>query len=130
MIKVHSVLLEPHEGDPYGLLADGPCGERAPQALRCWPEYWTPVGSVIASPGCRTYDPGAALVLAWGGKIIRAGCYRVADAIGIAPSAVPGAIQCVLDGDPMLRSISDLATIVLLDADGKEIPSPSLKAAP
>ncbi|NDC89397.1 MAG: hypothetical protein EB075_11455 [Bacteroidetes bacterium] len=34
MSEVHAVLLVPEQGDPHGLLADGPCGARPPMAIR------------------------------------------------------------------------------------------------
>jgi hypothetical protein len=83
-------------------------------------------GHVCWKPANRQWGAGYitvfdALVLAWDGKPVREGCYRAADALEIAPSAVPGAIECALDGDQMIRSISELGTLVLLDAEGKEV---------
>ncbi len=77
-MAIKAILLNPTEGDPHGLLKEGPCGAPPPMA--------------ISGHLC-----------------------------GYAPSAVPGAIECALDGDQMIRSIAKLGTIVLLDADGKEI---------
>ncbi len=126
MSNIKAILLVPEKNDPHGLLKEGPCGARPPMAAR-WLDSegrreWFHCGSadVPHSPLCRMYDPGEALVLALDGEPVREGCYRAADASGYAPSAVPGAIECALDGDQMIRSIAKLGTIVLLDADGKE----------
>jgi hypothetical protein len=123
MAEIKAILLIPEKGDPLGLLADGVCGSRPPMALRWTDATWGACGSadVPQTPSCRMYDPGEALVLAWDGKSVREGCYRAADASGYAPSAVPGAVECALDGDQMIRSISELGTIILLDAEGQDI---------
>lgn len=126
-MAIKAILLIPTEGDPHGLLREGVCGARPPLAISghlCGYEEhrnWKSPEDYEYHSDCYMCSSKAALVLAWDGKPVREGCYRAADAIGYAPSAVPGAIECALDGDQMIRSISELGTIVLLDADGKEI---------
>ena len=115
MSEIKAILLVPAEGDPHGLLREGPCGARPPMAVE-GSESWS---ACPWYPECGAIR--ASLVLAWDGKPVREGCYRVADTNNVTPTAVPGAIKCALEGDPILRSISELGTIVLLDADGKEI---------
>jgi hypothetical protein len=102
MPEIKAILLVPVEGDPHGLLKEGPCGARPPTAY---------VGgeSVLRCPRCRAEFAGAegksyphgvlcsvckgpvmgvcyptgeciggkqALVLAWDGKPVREGCDR------------------------------------------------------
>ena len=133
MPDIKAILLKPAEGDPHGLLKEGPCGARPPTAY-WYKRAWAPCTAKAA----HSHDKRRALVLAWGGKPVREGCYRAADASGYAPSAVSGAIECALVYAPMnypddthltvddlRRLCSELGTIVLLDADGKEIPCPT-----
>ena len=122
MPEIKAILLVPAEGDPNGLLKEGPCGARPPFAVRWMSRSISLIPEWRAGPsgGLRGSNPRA-LVLAWDGKTVREGCYRAADALDHAPSAVPGAIECALEDGLILHSIAELGTIVLLDADGKEI---------
>lgn len=126
-MAIKAILLIPTEGDPHGLLAEGPCGARPPRAISghlCGYEEhraWKSPEDYEYHSDCYMCSGKAALVLAWGGNPVREGCYRVAHANDVTPSAVPSVIKCALEGDPILRSIAELGTIVLLDAEGKEI---------
>jgi len=96
--NIRGILLVPADGDPHGLLQEGPCGARPSD--------------------CERAD---ALVLAYAGQPVHEGCYRVAVVSGYAPSAVLEAVKCVLDGaHPRARSIAGLGSIVLLDGDERE----------
>ena len=96
MPDIKAILLKPAEGDPHGLLKEGPCGARPPTAY-WYKRAWAPCTAKAA----HSHDKRRALVLAWGGKPVREGCYRAADASGYAPSAVSGAIECALVYAPM-----------------------------
>lgn len=117
--KIHAVLLVPAEGDPHGLLREGPCGARPPMVwtLRCerCGDIWVPRGGpsskaafqahrhhwertgLNARTACRWQGP-TALVLAWGGQPVPEGMDRLA--------------RC-----PAMK----VGTILLLDADGREV---------
>lgn len=88
MSKVHAVLLVPAEGDPHGLLAEGPCGARPPMVVKVGDRWYNPWLSlhrgVPNEQEVRPTDPyvvhrltewaidaiplPTALVLAWDGK--------------------------------------------------------------
>lgn len=71
-MSTRHVLLVPHEGDPLGLLKDGPCGAMPPHAV--WVEDvdgWRGADDVDV---CE--EDKIALVLAWDGKVVIEGCDR------------------------------------------------------
>ena len=127
MSKVHAVLLVPEPGDPHGLLKEGPCGARPPTVevhesrCECPTHRWA--GSFRRCSVCHIASGqriGRALVLAWDGKPVAEGLFRLAmqwDARGITPwPETPQGIANMLD----TRSDLALGTLVLLDAEGRE----------
>lgn len=131
MSEIKAILIVPKKGDPHGLLKEGPCGARPPMAVegnegwRAWPWY----------PSTTPPLPRAALVLAWDGRAVREGCDRVDWSKVGSPEphhSVRDAWATVFplmdhpeDTDVTVGWLaglcSELGTIVLLDADGKEI---------
>lgn len=114
-MEVSAVLLVPHPGDELGLLAEGPCGARPPVA-RKKPGHsdWLPGHAV--KPG---WSPGprgtlTALVLAWDGK-------PVAEGLDRAGHWFPGISLGNVVADGQLCARQGLGTLILLDADGREI---------
>lgn len=76
---IDSILLVPADGDPHGLLADGVCGARVP-----WAYHEHVAGGVhqwTMATARSIRQPRAALVLAYQGKPVAEGCYRVLDTI-------------------------------------------------
>lgn len=127
-----AILFVPEKGDPLGLLADGVCGARPPMALR-WTDatnvYWGACGSadVPQTPSCRIYDPGEALVLAWGGKPVPEGMDRLGRSPGRCGTGWVREVVLVHLGqrpdDSDALTDPDLpGTLVLLDAEGREQP--------
>ena len=115
MSKVHAVLLVPAEGDPHGLLREGPCGARPPMAF-----LWRAVGRWLAmSPGDETIAPRA-LVLAWGGEPVAEGLDRLARCLGWEPPGDGIDVEEMLD--LWLSGLrTKTGTLVLLDAEGREV---------
>lgn len=110
------VLLIPPPEDPHGLVSEGVCGFRPPMAylLR------RPEGHWCCDPDERAMlhlPEKRALVLAWGGEPVDVGCWLAAGAAQIAPSAMPGCVRCLLDGNayipPILRN---LGRVVFIDS--------------
>lgn len=82
---VSGVLLVPAEGDPRGLLREGPCAYRPPMAER-WPhEAWRPwcPGTMEARRRYPGYRRG--LVLVWDGKVIPPGLDQATRAVEFVP---------------------------------------------
>ena len=141
MSKTKAILLVPAEGDPRGLLKEGPCGARPPMAY-WYKRAWAP----CTAKSAHSHDKRRALVLAWDGKPVREGCFRAVDALDSAPMTqgsgewpysgeVPSwqrltqIVQANVDYGKwralLRRILGKLGIIVLLDADGKEIPCPT-----
>ncbi len=138
MSEIKAILLVPAEGDPHGLLSEGPCGARPPLAY-WYKRAWAPCTARAA----HSHDKRRALVLAWDGKPVREGCDRAdwldvwksaQDDYGIYANAYPdrdtwATVYALMDHpddthvtvDDLRRLCAELGTIVLLDADGKEI---------
>ena len=118
MSKVDAVLLVPAEGDPHGLLREGPCGARPPKAIEVLPGVWREGwGAHEGKPGRR------ALVLAWGGKPVAEGCFRVLGRVGsLLQALVYGLLTGLVAPDDLrLAEYRDAGTLILLDADGQEV---------
>ena len=145
MSKIKAILLKPTEGDPHGLLREGVCGARPPLAISghlCGYEEhrnWKSPEDYEYHSDCYMCSSMAALVLAWDGKPVREGCDR-ADWSGVGKSEpyypdrdTWATVYALMDHpedthvtvDDLRRLCSELGTIVLLDADGKEIPCPT-----
>lgn len=120
-MSVHAVLLIPAEGDPHGLLREGPCGARPPVAFHYVVQsdsWWAgchehnDIGSINAT---RT-----ALVLAWAGQPVAEGCWRAYECRtkphGFLPS-FNGWTMGHLDS----ARYWNLGTVLFLDADGREV---------
>ena len=109
MPEIKAILLVPAEGDPHGLLKEGPCGARPPMAY-WYKGAWAPCTARAA----HSHDKRRALVLAWDGKTVREGCDR-ADWSGVW-------VDDLRRLCPDLRRLcTEIGTLALLDADGKEI---------
>ena len=84
MSEIKAVLLIPTEGDPHGLLKEGPCGARPPMAGRhdgYWYEYEDDgdIGLAVQGNDGHWASPAGAptaLVLAWDGEPVAEGCLR------------------------------------------------------
>lgn len=111
MTAIHGVLLVPEEGDPHELLREGPCGARPPMAYRFRKEdtTWRP-------------DPGRwgqrALVLAWDGEPVVEGLDRFRRATG---AMWPESYISERWWDRLSAGMAGWGTIILLDADGREV---------
>jgi len=129
--KPVAVLLVPEEGDPHGLLSEGPCGAKVPMMWQCTcGPRWMPCGSrKYSCAQCRSQGfPGKALVLAWEGKAVPEGLDR-ADRVLHVPHGhwFHLVIASILRGDhrgwPPFGALASgrFGTILLLDAKGREI---------
>jgi len=128
MSRVHAVLLIPEDGDPHGLLHEGPCGARPPRAWCCDWETDDEGETWAAKPRwlpARSYTSAArhALVLAWDGEPVAEGCLRAGIGCAFEPrSTVDIWIHDLLVGSPAdVRMWDALGTLVLLDAEGQEV---------
>jgi hypothetical protein len=125
MSDIKAILLVPSEGDPHGLLREGPCGARPPMAVE-GSESWS---ACPWYPECGAIR--ASLVLAWDGKAVMEGCFRAEMTLtaldsGEIPSwqLLAKIVQEYVDYGKWrarLRRILGNGTIVLLDSSRKEI---------
>jgi len=132
--RIAAVLLVPTDGDPLGLLAEGPCGARPPIA-----SIWrSSQGNTWIAGGWQRYseaalkqlrvsprEPDFALVLAWDRKPVAAGLDRLERAawaaLGHAEPTMLGWSDATL---PWLRENlppRGVGALVLLDAEGREV---------
>ncbi len=143
---IAAILLIPTEGDPHGLLREGPCGARPPVVQRvehrhqstedvrgciecdgAWPCAFA--GELAGAPYWSHHGSGwptRALVLAWDGEPVAEGCLRVGwrDSIFTFWRSVSESIEGGATALAWLRQRCidhDLGTLVLLDAEGREI---------
>jgi len=126
MDDVAAVLLVPGEGDPHGLLAEGPCGAAPPHAFR---SYVKEDGGWEWIPGPTAFLPEeGALVLAWDGKVVPLGMDRLCR---VGTACVPPenrkfwlslsyTWKQALNYARLAETMG-LGTIVLLDAEGREV---------
>ena len=135
-MSVQAVLLIPAAGDPHGLLREGPCGARPPMVYEGWEgdplrSWWT-TASATANASARFYPSRAhrrALVLAWDGEPVAEGLGRLRRAGKGWPWAEPhwhvkrtlGGVHGAVSRLRSLVAANDAGTIVLLDADGREV---------
>lgn len=122
MSKVHAVLLVPAEGDPHGLLREGPCGARPPVVC----DHHGVWGASF-NHGCLMRK---ALVLTWDGKPVAEGLDRATTAATTTPQWWVGYPALSDRSWPrheiakwVGRALADLCscTLVLLDAEGREV---------
>ena len=124
MSEIHAVLLVPAEGDPHGLLADGPCGARPPVVYRSrgcgvgHSDSWQPHDEFVRRGECYMCDyPDEALVLFWDGKLVPEGLDRAARVYPHARRVAWASARAL--GQEMERL--KYGTLVLLDAEGREV---------
>jgi hypothetical protein len=129
--EIKTVLLVPTEGDPHGLLKEGPCGARPPTAA-FWmcrqghQEHGTWMGIAGGCPHpdhegrlrpLRIGTGLSALVLAWDGKPVAEGMDRAAR---VDPHYRGEAWASARNlGQEMERL--KYGTLVLIDAEGREV---------
>ena len=123
MGEIKAVLLVPEPGDPHGLLAEGPCGARPPMATH-YRRGWRG-GKLV--PSCAEDHADTftyALVLAWDGEPVPEGVDRLARAGWWADrhQKIHDVVRDLLRGNRRhLRLIRSKGTLVLLDAEGREV---------
>ena len=132
MSEIKHILLIPTEGDPHGLLKEGPCGARPPMAWYCddyqaW-EQWHR-GMDHAEPcawAAMVKRARCALVLAWDGKPARVGIYIAGIALGRL-DVVGHGVHCALQGGHTggvrwaSNHLAEVGTFALLDAEGRAV---------
>mgnify|MGYP003663702444 CR=1 FL=1 len=84
MSKIKAILLVPAEGDPHGLLREGPCGARPPMAY-WYKGAWAPCTAKAA----HSHDKRRALVLAWDGVHLGT---RLDDSDALTDPDLPGTL--------------------------------------
>jgi len=135
MSKIHAVLLVPEDGDPHGLLKEGVCGARAPIMARA--EAFVDIDIWVDTGWCRDWTveewhqrkQQRALVLAWDGEPVVEGIDRMnrcrkRTPVGHIPKHLPVSLPAELFGawlPAMLAADQGLGTIILLDAEGREV---------
>jgi hypothetical protein len=118
MSEIKAVLLVPEEGDPHGLLKDGPCGARPPTAWMLTRESgrWYPGWAEDAQP----YGVWqSALVLAWDGKPV-AEAQPYIERAGIDYALLAPFVAYALKGMDIGQGPWP-GTLVLVDAEGQEV---------
>ena len=129
---IQGILLVPAEGDPYGLLADGPCGARPPMAGKhdgYWYEYESDgaLGLVVEQPDGHWDSPepdARALALAWAGEPVAEGTYWLYCRMGFDAELEESLISVadLLSGRPAdVYWLRRIGTLVLIDAEGREV---------
>ena len=121
MSEVKAILLVPAEGDPHGLLKLGPCGARPPMAYQesgtgIWRPYRGPLGE--GHP-----ENNDALVLACDGEPVPEGLDR-ANRVWVGRWCgylLDWSVDDVREYGAALVIHLGGGTLVLLDAEGKEI---------
>lgn len=121
MTKINSILFLPATNDPEGLLTDGVCGARSPQACRVTPdEPW--------SAWCgdkRTCT--RALVLAWNSQVVTTGCLAaVSNKLDLTWLDVVDSVERTLRHGLLLNDwwppeLTRHGTILFVDQDGFQI---------
>ena len=132
MSKVHAVLLVPHEDGTYGLLEEGPCGARPPMAYQeTGTRIWRPFCGALGENHPESND---ALVFAWNGEPVWQGAVWVEGVLAAldcdeTPSwrlLVNRVSRALVERRPaavnmLRRLVGDLGTLLLLDAEGREV---------
>lgn len=125
MSEIKIILLLPAEGDPHGLLAEGPCGARPPSAsLFLGPprNRWCPWDAEHADGA-----DGHALVLAYEGYCLTLGIAQLANETGFGTELV--GLWCLsllkggdFDAFPRVTArVEGLGTLICLDSEGREV---------
>lgn len=139
MSKVHAVLLVPHEGDPHGLLKEGPFGARPPMVVRVrgrWINPWVRPSdadrTILTEWAIDEIALPTALVLAWDGKPVPVLWDWSYDGVRVMFNCVVRVLEAALgwsayeddfDSDDVgvLTDHRLPGTLVLLDAEGREV---------
>ncbi len=121
----HGVLLVPEEGDPLGLLDEGPCGFRPPFAY--WHTHstgdsWCFGGHLLDGMGAYR----CALVLVWDGNASEVGCFLLEGWGGLNLWVT---LDLFLSGPQDASEVEELLAhmetpvgrVVLVDANGREV---------
>ena len=125
MSDIRHILLVPAEGDPHGLLAEGPCGARPPMAISghlCGYEEhrnWKPPEDYEYHSDCYMCSSKAALVLAWDGAVVIEAQPYIERA-GIDYALLAPFVTYALKGMDIGQGLWP-GTLVLLDAEGREV---------
>lgn len=134
-LVVRAILLVPQAGALPGLLAEGPCGARPPLVYRELNVEQRYDAATIArlrlgnwsERGQRASDVEAALVLAWRGAVVPDGRDRAARILRGRGwwSNTPTRLRRWITGDFTATHLLDPKApvrVVLVDADGREVP--------
>lgn len=134
-MKVHTILLIPAEGDPLGLLLEGPCGARPPVAhwrlCNDCGGWWGEYRSEYFCGACGTRTDRKhnkdALALVWEDYVVRLGAATLAEEAGFSCDLIDlwltGLLKHGGEYDDMPRvseRVERLGSVLLLDADGNE----------
>jgi len=127
MSKIKAVLLVPAEGDPHGLLKEGPCGARPPMVEQFradvgWAEWRICTRSKGSIMDCRAEwgdDYRVALILAWDGEPV-AEVQPYIERAGIDYELLAPFVTYALKGMDIGQGPWP-GTLVLLDAEGREV---------
>jgi hypothetical protein len=134
---IKAILLVPEEGDPHGLLREGPCGAMPPMMYEAWyareggtrqplVRFWTTSEAVANSSRavCGRQPHAKALVLAYQGKVV----VEAMDRLGRAYMASDGRHSMytlttftMADAEGVRDWSGELGRIVLLNEAGEEI---------
>lgn len=122
---IQGILLVPAQGDPHGLLKEGPCGARPPMAISghlCGYEehrnWKSPEDYEYHSDCYMCGSVKSALVLAWDGQPVFQG-YSLLDGY---PDEIELEIDRVLRGQrKTLSFVESDVTVVFVDAEGREV---------
>ena len=114
--SIVSVLLVPTEGDPHGLLKEGPCGARPPTASYA---ERSPIFGTRWTDGLHRsgWHRKHALVLAWKGEVVPEGLDRAYRAAGDRPERYHRMSEMPDAG----MWFGSMGTIAFVDADGREV---------
>lgn len=124
---LRAVLLIPEEGDPHGLLIDGPCGARSPVAIayRIGARMWIALHEPWKTRHERVWL--RALVLAWDGEPVTEGMDRLRRAIWRGNPST-GLWVGISDPDLTLAQVLRLApmldgfgAVAFVDSEGREV---------
>ncbi len=130
MSEPAAILIVPAEGDPHGLLREGPCGATAPVAGRRWwrerdaNDELGPVqyGSWEAGQAYPGHHDARALVIAWNGEPVVEGIDRLCRAAALE---LPGDGIDIAELHWWLTDCESAGRLVLLDEDGHECEVPA-----